>query len=89
MIRKLLQQTGKPQGFWGRVLRPGGRFLPACEMGESSDTTDLIDGLTICSGEELKGRLEAAGFIHVKLNKTRRVWFCLTAEKASPAGTGG
>lgn len=74
-----------------RVLRPGGRFLLVCEMGDPSDTTwsGLIDGLTIYSGEDLKGRLEAAGFTNVKLKKTRRAWFCLAAEKAAHAETGG
>lgn len=66
-----------------RVLKPGGRFLLACEMGDASDTTwtSRIDGLTIYAGEDLKARLEAAGFINVKLEKTRKVWFCIVAEK--------
>lgn len=69
-----------------RVMRPGGRFLLVCEMGDPSDTTwsGLIDGLTIYSGEDMKGRLEAAGFTNVTLKKTRRVWFCLVAEKGTP-----
>lgn len=66
-----------------RVLKPGGRFLLACEMGDASDTTwtSRIEGLTIYAGEDLKARLEAAGFINVKLEKTRKVWFCIVAEK--------
>lgn len=66
-----------------RVLKPGGRFLLACEMGDPSDTTwsSRIDGLTIYAGKDLKARLEAAGFVHVALEETRNVWFCIVAEK--------
>ncbi len=66
-----------------RVLKPGGRFLLACEMGDPSDTTwsSRIDGLTIYAGKDLKARLEAAGFVHVVLEETRNVWFCIVAEK--------
>ncbi|MDO4314345.1 MAG: methyltransferase domain-containing protein [Oscillospiraceae bacterium] len=66
-----------------RVLKPGGRFLLACEMGDASDTTwtSRINGMTVYTGEDLKARLEAAGFINVKLEKTRKVWFCMVAQK--------
>lgn len=66
-----------------RVLKPGGRFLLACEMGDPSDTTwsSRINGLTIYAGKDLKARLEAAGFVHVVLEETRNVWFCIVAEK--------
>lgn len=66
-----------------RVLRPGGRFLLVCELGDPSDATwsGRIDGMTVYSGEDLKARLEAAGFAGVRLEKNRRAWFCLLAEK--------
>lgn len=69
-----------------RVLKPGGKFLLVCEMGDPSDTTwsGRIDGMTVYSGEELKARLEEAGFVRVKLEKTKRMWFCLLAEKEGP-----
>ena len=65
-----------------RVLRPGGRFFLAGEMNDPSSTfwTDRIDGMTIYSGEDLRRRLEAAGFAPVTLY-TRKTWFCLLAEK--------
>lgn len=66
-----------------RVLKPGGRFLLACEMGDASDTTwtGRIDGMTVYDGDDLKARLEAAGFANVSLNKTHKAWFCILAEK--------
>lgn len=66
-----------------RILKPGGRFLLACEMGDPSNTiwSSRIDGLTIYAGEDLKARLEAAGFVHVRLEETKTVWFCIVAEK--------
>lgn len=66
-----------------RVLRPGGRFLLVCELGDPADTTwtSRIDGMTVYSGEELKARLEAAGFTGVKLERNKRAWLCLLAEK--------
>lgn len=65
-----------------RVLKPGGKFLLVCEMGDPSDTTwtSRIDGMTIYAGEDLKICLEAAGFVNIKLEK-KTTWFCLLAEK--------
>ncbi len=67
-----------------RILKPGGKFLLACEMGDPSNTvwSERIDGLTIYSGEDLKAGLEAVGFTNIKLEKTKKVWFCIVAEKA-------
>lgn len=65
-----------------RVLRPGGRFLLACEMADPSNTvwTRHADGMTIYAGEDLRARLEAAGFSPVRLRR-RGAWCCLTAHK--------
>lgn len=66
-----------------RVLKPGGKFLLVCEMGDPADTTwsSRIDGMNIYSGEDMKRRLETAGFTNVKLETRKTVWFCLLAEK--------
>ena len=63
-----------------RVLKPGGRFLLVCEMDDPSDTTwtGRIRGMTIYAGEDLKGRLEEAGFKGVALDRKGRS-ICLTA----------
>lgn len=74
-----------------RVLKPGGKFLLACEMGDPSDTTwtSRIDGMKIYSGEELKTRLETAGFAGIKLEKRKEAWVCLLAEKPVLEKEGG
>lgn len=67
-----------------RVLKPGGMFLIACEMADTTDTRwpERIEGLTIYSGEDLRNRLEQAGFSAVKLiEKPSSEWVCLIAEK--------
>ncbi len=64
-----------------RVLRLGGCFLLVCEESDPSNTTwtDRIEGMTIYSGEDLKARLETAGFTSVSLNRNNKGWICLTA----------
>lgn len=64
-----------------RVLKPGGIFLLVCEASDPSDTTwtDRIDGMKVYSGEELKARLETAGFSPVSVNKNEKGWICVTA----------
>lgn len=68
-----------------RVLRPGGRFLLACEMADPSSSTIWTrhsEGMTIYGGPDLKARLEAAGFSRVRLAE-RGTWCCLEAQKAA------
>lgn len=69
-----------------RVLRPGGRLLLACEMADPSNTlwTRHTAGMTIYAGEDLRARLEAAGFSPVRLRE-RGAWCCLTAHKPDSA----
>lgn len=64
-----------------RVLKPGGTFLLVCEASDPSDTewTDRIDGMTIYSGEDLKERLEAAGFMPVSIYGNDKGWIGLVA----------
>lgn len=64
-----------------RVLMPGGCFLLVCEESDPSNTTwtGRIEGMTVYSGEDLKARLETAGFTPVYLDKNNKGWICLTA----------
>ncbi|HOO29240.1 MAG TPA: class I SAM-dependent methyltransferase [Lachnospiraceae bacterium] len=66
-----------------RVLKPGGQFLLVCEMDDANNTTwtNLIDGMTIYAGEDLKNRLLHAGFTHVGLKRNHTSWIALLAEK--------
>lgn len=64
-----------------RVLKPGGAFLMVCEVSDPSNTewTDRIDGMTIYSGEDLKERLETAGFTPVSIHRNDKGWIGLVA----------
>ena len=66
-----------------RVLKPGGQFLIVCETDDPTNTTwsGLIDGLTIYSGEDLKSRLEKAGFATSILSRHHKGWVGLLAGK--------
>lgn len=67
-----------------RVLKSDGQFLLVCELSNPNDTkwTDRIEGMTVYTGEDLKARLEAAGFSPVALDKKNKEWICLVAPKA-------
>jgi ubiquinone/menaquinone biosynthesis C-methylase UbiE len=54
-----------------RVLKPGGQFLIVCEAGDPTNTTwtELIDGMTIYTGDDLKLRLETVGFASAALSR--------------------
>lgn len=66
-----------------RVLRPGGQFLLVCEMDDTTNTTwtDLIEGMTIYAGDDLKSKLQEAGFSSVCLKRNKEKWVALLAEK--------
>mgnify|MGYP000848131579 FL=1 len=66
-----------------RVLKTGGQFLLVCEMDDVTNTTwtGLISGMTIYAGEDLKERLERAGFASVRLLRDKSGWIALVAEK--------
>ncbi len=80
-----------PQAFSEilRVLKPGGRFLLVCEMGDPTDTTwtSRIDGMTVYSGEELNVYLKNAGFTNITLSH-KSAWLCLLAEKPALENAG-
>lgn len=71
-----------------RVLKPGGQFLIVSATDDPSDPTwtDRIDGMKIYAGEDLKARLERAGFGRVSLWKHPRGWIGVLAEKETASG---
>ena len=68
-----------------RVLKPGGTFLICNESNGDSDKdekwTEIIGGMTIYSGDELKTFLENAGFCNVQIHKNKMGWLCVTGQK--------
>ena len=68
-----------------RVLKPGGTFLICNESSGDTDKdekwTEIIGGMTIYSGDELKTFLENAGFCNVQIHKNKMGWLCVTGQK--------
>lgn len=68
-----------------RVLKPGGTFLICNESSGDTDKdekwTEIIGGMTIYSGDELKTFLKNAGFCNVQIHKNKMGWFCVTGQK--------
>lgn len=67
-----------------RVLKPGGTFLICNESNGDTNKdekwTDIIGGMTIYKGTELKTYLEQAGFRDIQIHKTKS-WLCVTGSK--------
>ena len=67
-----------------RVLKPGGTFLICNESNGDTDKdekwTEIIGGMTIYKGSQLKAFLEQAGFQNIQIHK-RKNWLCVTAQK--------
>ena len=68
-----------------RVLKPGGTFLICNESSGDTDKdekwTEIIGGMTIYSGDELKTFLENDGFCNVQIHKNKMGWLCVTGQK--------
>ena len=68
-----------------RVLKPDGIFLICNESSGDTDKdekwTEIIGGMTIYSGDELKTFLENAGFCNVQIHKNKMDWLCVTGQK--------
>lgn len=64
-----------------RVLKPGGVFFICCETDDSDDTTwtELIEGMTIHRGENIKASLLNIGYQKVDLHRKENGWICLVA----------
>ena len=67
-----------------QVLRTGGTFLICNEESdpENDKWSKVIQGMTVYSGDDIKHRLQRAGFINISCHyETKHHWICLTAEK--------
>lgn len=65
-----------------RVLKPGGTFLVACEMSEPDCIwSRVVEGITVYTPEQLKSFFEEAGYQDIKVDRTRKVWVCVTGRK--------
>ena len=55
-----------------RVMKPGGRFAIMVEVLESDSVwTDVVDGMTAYSPEQLKEMLDGAGFVKTELHRKK------------------
>ncbi len=55
-----------------RVVKPGGRFAIMVEVLESDSVwTDVVDGMTAYSPEQLKEMLDEAGFVNTELHRKK------------------
>ena len=75
-----------PQSFREvrRVLKPGGVFCICSECADpvkDSRWPEIIDGMTVYTGAQLRGALEQAGFHAIQIHQNRMGWLCVTARK--------
>ena len=55
-----------------RVMKPGGRFAIMVEVLESDSVwTDVVDGMTAYSPEQLKEMLDGAGFVNTEIHRRK------------------
>ena len=68
-----------------RVLKPGGTFLICNEVSdESSDGskwTEIIEGMTVYTAEQLIDYLKQAGFCEIERHSNKKGWLCVTGQK--------
>ena len=68
-----------------RVLKPGGVFLICNECGGDAPGDEkwpqIVSGMTVYRGTQLKAALEEAGFCDVQIHNHRRGWLCVTSRK--------
>ena len=67
-----------------RVLKPGGVFCICSECADpvkDSRWPEIIDGMTVYTGEQLRGALEQAGFHDIQAHRNKMGWLCVTARK--------
>lgn len=73
--------------FWEvcRVLKPGGIFFICNECGGSAGRNvrwpEMIAGMTVYSGPQLRAAMERAGFCGVRLYENKKGWVCAVGRK--------
>lgn len=66
-----------------RVLKPGGTFMVICEMTDPKTMwKKLVENITVYTPEQLEDFFLKAGFQEVKIERTKKVWVCVTGKKA-------
>lgn len=72
------------------ILKPGGSIL-ICNEANGSDPkqakwSEMIEGMTLYTGEQLAAMLKTAGFIQVETHQqSPKGWLCMTAQKPATA----
>ena len=62
-----------------RVLKPGGRFAIMVEVVERDSVwTDVVEGMTAYSPEELKSLLDMAGFVETEIHRKKPSYAAIT-----------
>ena len=62
-----------------RVLKPGGRFSIMVEVVERDSVwTDVVEGMTAYSPEELKSLLDMAGFVETEIHRKKPSYAAIT-----------
>ena len=65
-----------------RVLKPGGRFAIMVEvLDRTSIWTEIVDGMTVYSPDELLALLNSAGFIHTAIHRKQPSYATITCLK--------
>ena len=66
-----------------RVLKPGGKFAIMVEVVDSdSKWTNVVEGMTAYTPEDLKALLDDAGFIHTEIHRKRPTYATILGVKA-------
>ena len=67
-----------------RVLKPGGQFVIMIEVIEGDSMwTNVVEGMTVYSPEQLKDILEQEGFINVEIFRKKPTYATIKAKKKS------
>lgn len=65
-----------------RVLKPGGRFAIMVEVVDSdSKWTSVVDGMTAYTPEQLKQKLDTAGFTHTEIYRKKPTYATIIGRK--------
>lgn len=68
-----------------RVLKAGGTFFICNESNGDTNKDDKwvekIGGMTIYNGTQIKAILEQVGFSNIRVEKNKKGWICVTAQR--------